>query len=153
MATSGILSHIDVSVGDPTRSIRFYDVLLGELGFTRLTLADAAWSGDAPQRATWRLRYAGGACFEIEVRPARAGARERRYDRYQPGPHHIAFHADSEATVDRVHRALLAIGAEVLDAPAQYGGTAGYGDAYYAAFFADPDGLKLEVCHIPRSNP
>lgn len=28
----------------------------------------------------------------------------------------------------------------------------GYDDGYYAAFFADPDGLKLEVAYIPSAN-
>ena len=28
-----------------------------------------------------------------------------------------------------------------------------YGDGYYAAFFADPDGLKLEVVYHPPNNP
>jgi hypothetical protein len=26
-------------------------------------------------------------------------------------------------------------------------------DGYFAAFFADPDGLKLEVVHVPQANP
>jgi len=37
------------------------------------------------------------------------------------------------------------IGATILDAPAEYDYTPGY----YAVFFADPDGLKLEVVHEP----
>lgn len=44
-------------------------------------------------------------------------------------------------------------GGEVLDAPAEYGGLSGYGKRYYAAFFADPDGVKLEVCYVPAPNP
>jgi len=41
----------------------------------------------------------------------------------------------------------VAAGAKILDAPAEYGYTSGY----YAVFFADPDGLKLEVCHAPAA--
>ena len=36
---------------------------------------------------------------------------------------------------------LRGIGATILDAPADY---PRYGPTYYAVFFADPDGLKLE---------
>jgi glyoxylase I family protein len=40
---------------------------------------------------------------------------------------------------------LLKVGAQVLDAPAEYE----YQHGYYAVYFTDPDGLKLEVVHIP----
>jgi len=40
---------------------------------------------------------------------------------------------------------LQEIGADILDAPAEYDYTLGY----YAVFFADPDGLKLEVVFEP----
>ena len=95
----------------------------------------------------------GGARFDVEVRPARPDRRDRRYDRYEPGPHHLAFHAESRAVVERVYAAMLEVGATVLDPPADYSDRPGYDDGYFAAFFADPDGLKLEVAHIPRANP
>ena len=38
------------------------------------------------------------------------------------------------------------IGATILDPPAEYGYTPGY----YAVFFADPDGIKLEVVFEPE---
>jgi hypothetical protein len=39
------------------------------------------------------------------------------------------------------HDLLLAGGRTVLDAPGYYG------DGYYAVFFQDPDGMKLEIGH------
>ncbi|MGH0037227.1 MAG: VOC family protein [Myxococcota bacterium] len=153
MAVTGTLSHIDISVGDPQRSIRFYDAFFRALGYRRWRLDDAQWDWDDPQRATWSVRCPDGAIFAVEVRPGRPESRDRRYDRYAPGPHHMAFHADSAETVDRVHRAMVAAGAEVLDPPADYSGQSGYGEGYYAAFYADPDGFKLEVVSFPPSNP
>ncbi|MFQ5698388.1 MAG: VOC family protein [Myxococcota bacterium] len=88
-----------------------------------------------------------------EVRPSRPESRDRRYDRYEPGPHHLAFHAESREVVERVHAAMIALGATVLDPPVDYTGRAGYDEGYFAAFFADPDGVKLEVAYIPRANP
>jgi hypothetical protein len=82
--------------------------------------------------------------------PSRPESRDRKYDRYAPGPHHLAFHAESREVVDAVHRAMLAADATVLDPPTDYGGQPGYAEGYYAVFFADPDGIKLEVAHIPR---
>jgi len=146
MATTGFLSHIDLSVGDPGRAIAFYDALLTAIGYRRWQVDQPDWSGPAPTRATWGIRHADGLRFEIEVRPAHTHLRHIRYDRFRPGPHHLAFHADTEADVDRAHRAIVDVGGDVLDRPANYGGQTGYGRYYYAVFFADPDGVKLEVC-------
>ena len=111
------------------------------------------FQGERPRRAAWQLRMASGASFGIEVRPSSGPNRERPNDRYAPGMHHMAFHAADAADVERIHRVMLDAGATVLDAPADYSGQAGYGPGYYAAFYADPDGLKIEVAHIPGENP
>jgi catechol 2,3-dioxygenase-like lactoylglutathione lyase family enzyme len=153
MSVSGPLSHIDISVGYPERSIRFYDALLTSIGYRRWRIDAPEWSGDRPQRATWSIRCADGSIFGIEVRPARETSRDRRYDRYEPGPHHLAFHAGSEAAVDQAHHAVVAAGGAVLDPPTEYGGHPAYGAQYYAVFFSDPDGVKLEVCYVRSTNP
>ena len=71
------------------------------------------------------------------------------HDRYAPGLHHIAFSADSREAVDTFHHFLRADGITVLDPPAEYD----YRPGYYAVFFADPDGLKLELVHTPSWTP
>jgi glyoxylase I family protein len=153
MPSRGSLSHIDISAGSPELSIRFYDTLLSCLGYKRRTIKHPEWFGHSPSRATWECRNADGSRFEIEVRPAAPELRNVRYDRYRPGLHHIAFHADSDAVVDAAYNAIVAIGGEVLDAPHNFGGSPGYGEYYYATFFSDPDGFKIEVCHVPEDNP
>ena len=153
MPSTGPLSHIDISVGYPEKSIPFYDALLTSIGYRRWNVSAPEWSGSSPSRATWGIKYPDGSRFDIEVRPSRVESRDRRYDRYEPGPHHIAFHASSEEEVDSSFRAVASIGGEVLDTPAEYGGSSGYGDQYYAVFFADPDGVKLEVCYVRSANP
>lgn len=152
MPVTGPLSHLDLSVGDPDRSIPFYAALLEGIGFVRFASQEPGWTGDAPRRAAWFIRCADGSFFGIDLRPAEAAKRERRYDRSAPGPHHVAFHAESRDVVDRVHEQVVAVGGTVLDAPAEYTGP-GYGGGYYAVFFADPDGVKLEVVHHPPTNP
>ncbi len=145
---TGFLSHLDMSVGFPARSIPFYEALLTTLGYLRWREPDDAWQEPNPTRAAWGVAYPDGTTFGIDLRPARADSRDRKYDRFEPGPHHVAFQAADRATVDRVHRAMGALGAEVLDAPMDYGGQVGYGDSYYAVFFADPDNVKLEVVSV-----
>jgi glyoxylase I family protein len=150
---TGPLTHIDISIGYPERSIPFYAAFFESLGYRRWSIAMPEWQEPGATRATWGIRYPNGARFDVEVRPARTESRDRKYDRYEPGPHHLAFHADSRATVDRIHRAMLAAGAKVLDVPTDYSGQPGYDEGYYAVFFEDPDGVKLEVAHIPKANP
>jgi catechol 2,3-dioxygenase-like lactoylglutathione lyase family enzyme len=58
------------------------------------------------------------------------------------------LNAASRDEVDAFHAMLVREGLTVLDAPAEYDYTPGY----YAVFFADPDGLKLELVHEPRRN-
>jgi len=119
MSVTGLLSHLDISVGYPARWIAFYDALLTALGFRRTDGFTSEFAGVNPTRARWRLETIGGVAFGIEVRPSRPEDRDLRYDRFKPGPHHIAFHAETVEKVDRVHAAMLASGAEVLDAPAR----------------------------------
>jgi catechol 2,3-dioxygenase-like lactoylglutathione lyase family enzyme len=153
MAVRGPLSHIDMTIRDPERSIPFYAAFFDALGWKRARADLPDFAGASPRRAAWFIRYADGAFFGIEVRPANPGSRDTPVDRYAPGLHHMAFHAESPADVDRIHAALVAAGARVLDPPADYSDDPHYARGYYAAFYADPDGIKLEVVYEPRSNP
>jgi catechol 2,3-dioxygenase-like lactoylglutathione lyase family enzyme len=135
----GALSHLDLTVADPARSVAFYDRVLARLGYRRL---DEAGAG-AP---CWGIADAAHGVFAIALKAARAGRKAVAHDRYAPGLHHLAFHADSRDDVDAFHGFLVAIGATVLDPPAEYGYTPGY----YAVLFADPDGIKLEVVFEPE---
>jgi catechol 2,3-dioxygenase-like lactoylglutathione lyase family enzyme len=153
MPVRGPLTHIDLSISDPDRAIPFYEALLLALGYERLDISAADFQGPRPRRAAWRVRLGSGASFGIEVRPSSGPDRTRPNDRYAPGMHHMAFHAESSQDVEDIHRVMVTAGATVLDAPADYTGQRGYSPGYYAAFYADPDGIKIEVAHIPGSNP
>ena len=134
----GSPSHVDLTVTDMSRSVRFYEQVLGKLGYKRLPEAGAG----AP---CWGVADAAGGFFSIALQPAKPGSAQEPLDRYAPGLHHLAFHADGRTDVDDFNAFLEEIEATILDAPAEYHYTPGY----YAVFFADPDGLKLEVVHEP----
>ncbi|MEQ1609529.1 MAG: VOC family protein [Hyphomonadaceae bacterium] len=72
----------------------------------------------------------------------------RMHDRHSPGMHHLELRAKSREDVDALDRKLKKFGAEILDPPAEY---PDYGKGYYAVFFADADGLKLEYACTPPS--
>lgn len=149
----GNLAHIDISVSSPEAAIRFYDAFFTALGYTRTDYDHPDWKGPNPRRASWAMMLPDGSHMGFEVRPSSAEEKDRRYNRYEPGPHHMAFQADSPGQVDQVYKAMVSVDAEVLDPPVDYGGTPGYGKSYYAVFFADPDGFKLEVVYVPKESP
>ena len=131
----GALSHIAFTVADLDRSAAFYDRVLGFLGYERWPAVDG--------QAKWKKPDVG----IVLLYAALADRKTRAHDRYAPGLHHFSFHADSRDQVDALHDLLRTIAAPILDPPADYAYTSGY----YAVFFADPDGLKLELCYAPHA--
>ena len=67
------------------------------------------------------------------------------YDRYAIGVHHVAFGATSRAVVDERARWVAEQEMTIESGPEGYA----YAPGYYAVFFYDPDGIKLEVVHMP----
>ncbi|MBV8368517.1 MAG: VOC family protein [Candidatus Eremiobacteraeota bacterium] len=125
-----ILSHVDLRVRDRAKAIEFYDALLNVLGATREDgKTFTTWQippPDAP--ADWEATE----WFGITEDPAMT-----------PGPVRVAFDAPSRGTVDAIATYLPAIGARNIEWDEGI-----YGGRYYAVFFDDPDGNKLEVCYI-----
>jgi catechol 2,3-dioxygenase-like lactoylglutathione lyase family enzyme len=67
------------------------------------------------------------------------------YSRHTP-VHHIAFAAPTRIAVDDLYQTLIAMEATILDPPRDY---PQYEQGYYAVFFLDPDGIKLEYVFTP----
>jgi catechol 2,3-dioxygenase-like lactoylglutathione lyase family enzyme len=136
----GSIDHLRLTVTDIPRAQRFYDPLLNFIGY-RLV-----------ERSATRLAWAGvaehGSLRWLIMGQAKAELRERAHDRYAPGLHHLAFNADSRREVDDFHALLQRQGATILDPPREYD----YDPGYYAVFFADPDGFKLELVHRLRES-
>jgi catechol 2,3-dioxygenase-like lactoylglutathione lyase family enzyme len=134
----GFVNHIDLTVADPERSRPFYEKVLGFMGYRCGADHDRGYDFDLVTR---------GGFASVGIVRATGENAARRHDRYSPGLHHLAWTAGDRADVDRMYALLLEIGAQILDPPAEY---PKYGQGYYAVFFADPDGLKLEYVHWPK---
>jgi catechol 2,3-dioxygenase-like lactoylglutathione lyase family enzyme len=133
----GIIHHLDLTVTDPHVSFGLYDAVLRELGYELHKQDERGFA--------WKLATAAGT-HEVNIIRAKSGAQP--HDRYSPGLHHVAWTVESRTAVDRMHQLLLELKANVLDAPAEYP-EYNNGKGYYAVFFADPDGLKLECVFTP----
>jgi len=135
----GLINHIDLTVRDPQASRAFYEAVLGFMGYR--VAAEHARGID------FDLRTPEGVFASIGIMKASEAGAAQTHDRYSPGLHHLAWNAPDRADVDAMYQRLLEIGATILDPPAGY---PRYGQGYYAVFFADPDGLKLEYVHWPK---
>lgn len=72
------------------------------------------------------------------ISPADAQGRKHKYRIGDVGFHHYALQLCSRKDVDALQDFLHELGATIVDPAAEYD------DDYYAVFFLDPDGLKLE---------
>ena len=135
MRSTGV-HHVDLVVSSIQRSLPFYRDLLGPLGWHGLSEVE----GERGET----IYYLWGPGSSIGLRQAQSPI-EGRYDRYSVGVHHLAFEAASRAVVNERADWLREQGAEIESGPEEYW----YQPGYYAVFFYDPDGIKLEIVHVP----
>ena len=136
MRSTGV-HHVDLVVSSIERSLPFYRDLLAPLGYHGISQVE----GERGET----IYYLWGPSTSIGLREAQSpgGA---TYDRYSVGLHHLAVEAMSRAAVAERAEWLRGAGAEIESGPQEYAYLLGY----YAVFFYDPDGLKLEIVHVPR---
>ena len=128
--------HVDLVVSSIERSLPFYRELLGPLGWHRVSEVE----GERGET----IFYLTGPQTAIGLREALSEGAVP-YDRYAVGLHHLAFEAGTRGVVDERADWLREQGAEIESGPEEYAYTPGY----YAVFFYDPDGMKLEIVHVP----
>jgi catechol 2,3-dioxygenase-like lactoylglutathione lyase family enzyme len=126
------IDHVFVAVTDLRRSEGFYDRVMPVLGFRK---------GEGIISGTGHLFYYNRQ-FVYSLRPAREGA--PGHDPYAPGLHHLCFRLVDEAAVERAARELREAGVEITE-PRYY---PEYAPDYFATFFEDPDGIRLEVMNF-----
>jgi ankyrin repeat protein len=127
------IDHIYLAVRSLERSEAFYDrVMLQVLGYRK---GRSNIAGEP--HAHYFNRQ-----FGFSLRPARPQTPD--HDAYAPGLHHFCFRVLDERAVDRATAELRALGVEV-SAPRNY---PEYAPDYYAVFFTDPDGIRLEITNF-----
>jgi glyoxylase I family protein len=136
----GPVHHIDLVVSSMERSLPFYRELLRPLGYVH----EGPITGERGEPVVYLGHVSHDA--SIGLRAAQSEAHPTPYDRYAVGVHHVALRATDRWLVDERAAWLREQGVEIESGPREYD----YIDGYYAVFFYDPDGIKLEIVHVPH---
>jgi catechol 2,3-dioxygenase-like lactoylglutathione lyase family enzyme len=132
MEINGV-AHVFITAGDFARSRAFYRQLLPYLGLKEVM--DAA--------GTYYC-VGGRTGFGVRAPPAGREGGER-FDQGRVGLHHVCFRMREREEVDEAHTFLASIGAAIVHPPRDDDWAPGY----YSVLFEDPDGVRLEINHVP----
>jgi catechol 2,3-dioxygenase-like lactoylglutathione lyase family enzyme len=136
------LGHVDLLCRDLDRSLAFYAAVLGPLGLIEPFVVE----GERGEQIHY-LRFPKPGSGSLGLRQA---LEEQEFVLYAPGLHHVALAVESHADVDEAHDRVVAAGGQVLHAPRLW---PEYGPAYYATFFLDPDGFRIEIAASRDARP
>lgn len=126
------MAHVMVTVSDFARSREFYSRLLPFLGLKPVLDGEGFY-------------YCVGGRTAFGLRPAAPEERDRRFSQQRVGLHHLCFRARSREDVDALHAFLQELGATIVHAPEE----GPWAPGYYSLLFEDPDGIRLEINHVP----
>ena len=133
VAVNGI-AHIQLTVNDPDRCIPFWEKLCHFLEMKTLIKGEG-------------VVYCIGSRTGILVRGAPPEKRDSAFDQDRAGLHHLCFRAREREDIDSIYRFLV----DELDAhivhPPEDGSD--FAPGYYSVLFEDPDGIRVEVNHVP----
>jgi catechol 2,3-dioxygenase-like lactoylglutathione lyase family enzyme len=131
MEVNGI-AHIQLSVNRFDECVAFYDQLMPYLGLRVV------------HRGENIVYFVGG---RTGLAISRAGAQhaDEAHDAMRPGLHHYCFRARSREDIDALYPFLQRIGATIVRAPEE----GPWAPGYYSILFEDPDGVRVEVNHVP----
>jgi len=118
-----MIGYVTLGTNDLARAAVFYDAIAAELGTARMMEWDGAIAWGTP----------GGGAGVALMRPFDGNAASVGNGVM------VAFEAKDEAQVDRLHAIALEQGGSCE------GGPGPRGDTFYAAYFRDPDGNKLNA--------
>lgn len=118
-----MIGYVTLGTNDLARGAAFYDAMAAELGTARMMEWDGAIAWGTP----------GGGAGVALMRPFDGNAASVGNGVM------VAFEAKDEAQVDRLHAVALAHGGSCEGVPGPRG------DSFYAAYFRDQDGNKLNA--------
>jgi len=131
MEINGI-AHVILTVSNFDACLPFYEQLLTFLGLRPVLKLDG-------------YLYCVGGRTAIGIARADERYRDERFAQQRIGLHHLCFRARERADVDALHAFLCTLGAKIVHPPEE----ASWAPGYYSVLFEDPDGIRLEMNHVP----
>ncbi|MEQ8325296.1 MAG: VOC family protein [Vicingaceae bacterium] len=137
---SPTIDHLQITVKDLKAAEVFYDKLMPLLGFD-LNLKS---KGKVEEHEFDVIEYV-HPTITIGFNSPRSVFVNETVHRRKPGAlHHLAFKASSVNAVNSLAKELSSIRADIVDGPGYF---PQHGEDYYAVFFKDSDGIKLEIMY------
>jgi catechol 2,3-dioxygenase-like lactoylglutathione lyase family enzyme len=126
------IAHIQLSVNRYAECVAFYDRLMPHLGLR-------------PVHRSADLTYYVGGRTGFALSPAHPRYADEPHVAARPGLHHYCFRARSREDIDDLYGFLQELGATMIRTPEE----GPWAPGYYSLSFLDPDGIRLEVNHVP----
>ena len=126
------IAHVMLTVSSFEKCRPFYHRILTEMGMTPVIDEDA-----------WL--YCVGGRTAVGIQEAGNDFRGERFVQTRVGLHHVCFRAREREDVDKLHTILQEMDAHIVHPPEE----SGWAPGYYSLLFEDPDGIRLEINHVP----
>lgn len=131
MEINGV-AHVMLTVTDYDRARDFYGKLLPHLGLKPVIDGDGFF-------------YCVGGRTAVGISRCDSRYDGERFQQRRIGLHHVCFRAREREDVDALHAFLPGIGATIVHPPEE----ASWAPGYYSVLFEDPDGIRIELNHVP----
>jgi catechol 2,3-dioxygenase-like lactoylglutathione lyase family enzyme len=126
------MAHVMLTVSNLEACLPFYEKLLTFLGMKPVIKNNDTF-------------YCVGGRTALGIVRADDRHRGESFAQRRVGLHHVCFRARERADIDQAHRFLQSIGAKIVHRPEE----GPWAPGYYSVLFEDPDGIRLEINHVP----
>jgi catechol 2,3-dioxygenase-like lactoylglutathione lyase family enzyme len=132
LASVNGIAHTILTVSSFDEARRFYAPLMEFFGMEKV------FDGDD-------FVYWVGGRTALGIQPCDEAYNAERFVQRRVGLHHLCFRARERADIDRTAELLKKMGATIIRGPTE----GAWAPGYYYVLFEDPDGIRLEINHVP----
>jgi len=126
------MAHVILTVSNFEKCLPFYEKLLTFLGLKPVINTD-------------QMFYCVGGRTAVGIMRCGEEHRGERFVQNRIGLHHICLRARERGDIDEAHQFLQSIDAKIVHSPEE----GPWAPGYYSVLFEDPDGIRLEINHVP----
>lgn len=126
------IAHTILTVSNFEEARRFYAPLMEFFGLKQVF--------DGEDFAYWV-----GGRTALGIQPCEEAYRAERFAQHRVGLHHLCFRARERTDIDRTADLLKEMKAKIVRGPTE----GAWAPGYYYVLFEDPDGIRLEINHVP----